>query len=228
MVNTYADQFEFEQQNNSVPTTKSTSLGSNNEFNQQYMVNRQFASIDAVVVKLQSLGLDAYVSKSNEHELSNQLINVDGTVKDFINLAAKKFNYGVEISRNKVNFIALYPAKPVINKIESSVSDIVDVATSKTETKPLPKTQPIIANNHWDYSSNDKYISTTFARWAKQANYQLIWKAENDFEVQSSGSITGGFKTAINDVLISFKNSENPLKAEWYKNNVVVITNLGN
>lgn len=224
IANSFADQFEFEQPS-TVAQTNNNNASNNSGVNALLMINRQFTSINAVVVKLQSLGFDAYVSKSNASELSNQVIAVDGTIKDFINQSAKKFNYGVDITQNKITFTALSPAKPVESAI---TADLLDTTKSATTIIPMSKAMPTIVKNNWSYSSNDKYISVTFARWAKQANYQLIWKAENDFEVQSSGNLTGGFKTAINDVLASFKHSEQPLMAEWYKNNVVVITNLGN
>ena len=224
MANSFADQFEFEQ-TPTVAQAARNNTSNNSGVNAPLMINRQFANINAIVVKLQSLGFDAYVSKSNANELSNQVIAVDGTIKDFINQSAKKFNYGVEITQNKITFTALSPVKAVVSAI---TSDVLDNTKTTTIIAPIGKSIPTTINNNWTYSSNDKYISVTFARWAKQANYQLIWKAENDFEVQSAGNLTGGFKSAINDVLASFKHSEQPLMAEWYKNNVVVITNLGN
>lgn len=80
---------------------------------------------------------------------------------------------------------------------------------------------------NWIYSVKDKYVSTMFAQWAKAAGYQLIWQATGDFEIQSSGVIkNSSFRSAVDDVLRSFKYTDSPLKAEWYQNNVVVITDF--
>lgn len=78
---------------------------------------------------------------------------------------------------------------------------------------------------NWSYSSEDKYVSVIFMKWAHQAKYQLVWQASTDFEIQSTGIIKDAtFQEAVNDVLKSLRDSEHPLKSEWYKNNVVVIT----
>lgn len=91
-----ADQYEFEQV---LPTPQQNVAGTG--INSPITINRQFTNINAVLVKLQSLGIVATVSKNNANEIVNQNIVVDGTVKDFINAAASKFGYSANIAQNK-------------------------------------------------------------------------------------------------------------------------------
>lgn len=209
-----ADQYSFEPSstNNAVATTTSG-------INAPIMINRQFTSMQAVLGKLQGLGINATIATANEKEIVNQTINMDATVKDFIYAAGQKFGYSVtSISNNAVVFTGLSPAKP-----KPTPTPLV-VAQPQTTTS----TTSVQVVNNWTYSPSDKYLSITLGKWAKQAGYQLIWQADNDYEVQSSGTLSVGFKSAVNEVLKSFKHADNPLKAEWYKNNVVVISNIGN
>ncbi|MDD3266888.1 MAG: TcpQ domain-containing protein [Burkholderiales bacterium] len=125
---------------------------------------------------------------------------------------------------------------------DSPVSSEEDLGVASVNSQPvvqptkitpkMPEAAPIIVKEieytqDWTYSIKDKYVSMTFAKWAKSAGYQLIWQASSDFEIQSSGVISSAtFKNAVNDVLRSFKYTDSPLKAEWYQNNVVVITDF--
>ena len=66
-------------------------------------------------------------------------------------------------------------------------------------------------------------------RWAKQANYQLEWQVKADFPITSNWPITGSFEDAVNQVLKASRNTDTPIKAQWYsQNNVIVIVPLTN
>lgn len=178
-----------------------------------YTVNKVFNNINQVSDNLNNLGIVSTVKDKQYRSPVMVEIKSNTNIKDFINLAANKFGYTWSQQGGTIIFSATNPI--VTTQVASQTSQITKISG-------------VSVNEVWSYSASDKYISVTFARWAKQAGYQLVWKAENDFEVQSSGSLNVGFKSAVNEVLKSFKNSENPLKAEWYKNNVVVISNFGN
>ena len=204
----YADQYIFDS-----PTPSAST--SNKVNNSQIDVNRTFATFTEAVNKLNSLGFYCTVSLVNQSDPINQMVKFSGTQEQLVQLIAQKFNYTVTINGTNVVFKAMYPPQPKPKATNAIVND-------------LTKDSPVVVANNWDYSINDKYISTTLGRWAHQAGYQLIWQSDNDFEVQSSGSVKGlSFKAAVNEVLKSFRSSEHPLKAEWYKNNVVVISNFG-
>lgn len=220
----WADQYEFEP----MPTTTQQQQVTTG-VSAPITLSRQFQSINAVVVKLQSLGLVSVVSATNENEITNQTISVDGTVRDFIYAAAAKFGYSVVINQNQVTFKGLYLPKPKPTPTPKPIVVPPPLApTAAVGSNLAPQKPVVVVSNNWQYSPNDKFISTTLSRWAKQANYQLVWQTSNDFAVQSSGSLGGSYKAAVNEVLKSFRNTDHPLKALWYQNNVVVITDVNN
>lgn len=200
----FADQYNFSNTTSTTTNTPATTAIS---------VDRTYATFSDAITRISANGISCKIAQANQTDPVNQTIKFDGSIQDFINLVAQKFNYSVTIDKNIATFTGMYPPKPKPTPIPQATSTGVD--------------KQIVINNNWTYTPNDKYISTTLSRWANQAGYQLIWRANNDFEVQSSGALTGGFKIAVNEVLKSFKNTEHPLQAQWYKNNVVVITNLG-
>lgn len=227
----HADQYEFENRttpavtNDSVPVIQSA-----------ITINRNFPNMASVIQKLNSLGLNATIVSQNQYDPQNQKIKTNTNVQDFIYAAAKAFNYTVNISGNNIKFTALYPPiptplpspKPIAPLIKPTVVPPPLAPTAAVGSNLAPQKPVVVVTNNWQYSPNDKFISTTLSRWAKQANYQLVWQTSNDFAVQSSGSLGGSYKAAVNEVLKSFRNTDHPLKALWYQNNVVVITDVNN
>ena len=200
---------------------------------QAITINRTFPSMAAVLQKLNSLGLTATIKNANQYDLQNQQIKTATTVNDFITAAAAKFNYTAIINGNNVTFAGMYPPKPTPSPIPTIAPKLAATAAPLASTAAAGSNTTTTSNvvsitNNWTYTPNDTYISNTLSRWSKQAGYQLVWKTSSDFAVQSTGSLSGGFKSAVNEVLKSFKYSEHPIKADWYKNNVVVITDFSN
>lgn len=186
-----------------------------------YAVNKTFMNINQVASSLDGLGFNAVVKDQQTN--SPVMINIKSNtnVRDFINSSAKAFGYAWIQDGNSIIFTATNPIKPKLTASETK-------STTVAVLSPANKSVAVAVTDNWTYTPSDKYVSVTFARWAKQAGYQLVWQADNDFEIQSSGSLSGGFKHSVNEVLKSFAKSDHPLKAEWYKNNVVVISNFGN
>lgn len=90
----------------------------------------------------------------------------------------------------------------------------------KVNNKSLPT--PMV----WKIYLSDKVISNTLERWAEEGGYQLVWKSQHDFEITSEATINGNMKEAFNQVLLSFVDTNTPIKATWYKNKVIVITSF--
>jgi hypothetical protein len=88
--------------------------------------------------------------------------------------------------------------------------------------------QPQVQPKAWLIDVDDKVISATITKWAASEGYTLIWDSRSDFQIQTPSVLHGSLKGAINQVLKSFKNTGNPLRANWYTNKVVKITSAGN
>lgn len=107
----------------------------------------------------------------------------------------------------------------------------VDLKKESTVIAVQPAVQPEVVKNKspvrtWKILLSDKVISNTLERWAEQGGYQLVWKSDHDFEITSSAVITGTMRDSFNLVLLSFVDSNSPIKATWYKNKVIVITSF--
>lgn len=212
----FGDQYVFENQS-------SSSIASNN-IPTQIDINRTFITFAEAVAKLNSIGFSCVVVNNNAQDPINQQVKYSGNPTDVVGIIAKKFNYKVQMNGSNVVFTAMYPPQPKV--IEST--PLVKNTVSDSAIQPLGVEKTPTPSTNWSYSINDKYISTTLNNWAKLAGYQVIWQSDNDYEVQSNGSLNGmSFKAAVNEILKSFRNTDHPLKAEWYKNNVVVISNFG-
>ncbi len=192
-----------------------------NKFAQKISMRRNFNNLEEFTSRLQTLTTlkskiinQPTIVNDNEIYVLQQI----GTIVDLLNQVAVKFEASWTWNNKTQTIIFAYNKPKII---------YTKVAESTIVKKPIIAVKPIIKST-WKYDSSDKYISTTLNRWAIQANYQLVWKSPDDFEVQSSGSLNGGFKEAVNEILRSFKNTDKPLKANWYPNNVIVIMPLNN
>jgi hypothetical protein len=73
----------------------------------------------------------------------------------------------------------------------------------------------------WSITAADRSVRTLLERWAKIGGYQLLWEIPVDLELNANASMTGSFEDALTGVLASLKNSEYPIEAILYDNNVV-------
>lgn len=73
----------------------------------------------------------------------------------------------------------------------------------------------------WSVTVADRSVRTLLERWAKTAGYQMSWEIPVDLELNANANMTGSFEDALTAVLASLKNSEYPIEAIIYDNNVV-------
>lgn len=73
----------------------------------------------------------------------------------------------------------------------------------------------------WKVTLADRSVRTLLERWAKTAGYQMSWEIPVDLELNANADMTGSFEDALTAVLASLKNSEYPIEAIIYDNNVV-------
>ena len=180
-------------------------------------IKRTYTNFTQVTAKLSQLGFNTVVKSLPENPVAYANIEITTTVKDFVIQSSSKFGYSWTYQNNTVTFSALNPVKPkpiIVKAVESPV-------------KLTPPPQVAIANN-WVVEVKDRTIRNTLVRWAKKANYQLEWQVKADFPVTSNWPITGSFENAVNKVLQASRNTDTPIKAQWYENNVIVIVPLTN
>ncbi len=191
-----ADQYVFEQ-------SSSASVNSS-ILDKQITVNKTFANINAVVVKLNTLGLSATTKNKNEEEIKNVLINTNGTINDFINQAALNFNYAVSVSGNNIVFQAKDPQK------------------IKQNDAVIAKVKPVTTQETWTLTPKDKTLRNALTKWAKTAGWQLIWNVKADYPITTVWAIPGTFESAINEVLRASQTTDIPLIATMHDNNHVL------
>lgn len=77
---------------------------------------------------------------------------------------------------------------------------------------PVPANPPIPS---WLVRTEDRTISVTLARWALAAGYAFSWDAPRDFPTTIPAVFNEPFEKAVLDVVMSYSNSDAPIKAEF-------------
>lgn len=98
-------------------------------------------------------------------------------------------------------------AKPVVAASAPVSNAVVTVVSKPVQT--------------WSITAADHSVRTLLERWAKAVGYQLLWEIPVDLELNANATMTGSFEDALTSVLASLKNSEYPIEAILYDNNVV-------
>lgn len=116
----------------------------------------------------------------------------------------------------------------IVHSAEPPYSDIapglklsaaLPVLQSAVATQAASLTQPAT----WEISRADVTISRALRRWGERAGYQVVWSSPKDFPILASATFTGDFQDAIRGVIESLAQSESPVMAVYYLNNVVQI-----
>ncbi|MCC2645161.1 MAG: hypothetical protein K0R94_939 [Burkholderiales bacterium] len=168
---------------------------------QQVTVKKLFSNINVVVSKLNKLGLLATVKTPNQAEVQNIFITTNGTIRDFINTTAAKFNYSVNINGNNIVFTANNPAD-------------VKIASNMSQSNSF--------NQVWTLDPKDKTLRNSLTKWTKKEGWQLVWNVRADYPITTTWSIPGTFEVAINEVLKASQNTDTPLQAIMHDSNHVL------
>jgi len=172
---------------------------------QQITINRSFLNINAVITKLNALGIPTTIKNHNQPEAKNILINSNGTIKDFINITAEKFNYAVNINGTNVVFSANTLEPP---KVTSLVSAVPKVSVAPQAS--------------WILDPKDKTLRNILTKWTKKEGWQLVWNVKADYPITTSWNIPGTFETAINEILKASQSTNIPLMATMHDKNRVL------
>ncbi len=92
-----------------------------------------------------------------------------------------------------------------------------------TVTQTLPPASPLPKLSTWEIRLSDVTISRALKRWGEQAGYQVVWSAPKDFPVAATASFTTDFQTAVRSVVESLAQTDSPVMAVYYMNNVLQI-----
>jgi hypothetical protein len=114
------------------------------------------------------------------------------------------------------------PAKTVAPPAGASGAQAV---LAQAPVAPVTPTAPAAAQRSatWDVRVADVAISRTLKRWGEQAGYQVVWSSPKDFPVAATASITGDFHEALKTIIESLAQTDSPVMAVYYLNNVVQI-----
>ena len=104
------------------------------------------------------------------------------------------------------------PAAATIAKPIAAAAAMSGNAVTTVVSKPVQT---------WSVTVADRSVRGLLERWAKVASYQVLWEIPVDLELNANATLTGSFEDALSALLASLKNSEYPIEAIIYDNNVV-------
>lgn len=74
----------------------------------------------------------------------------------------------------------------------------------------------------WSVKTADRTVRGALARWAREAGWQLAWEVNVDFPILLEAAFTGSFENAVQSVMLSLSETDNPVKAIAYDDNRVI------
>ncbi len=98
---------------------------------------------------------------------------------------------------------------------------MIAVASDRLEAQALAQKAPRVF-----YVLQGETLQTTVARWSKQANWKMYWVIERDYNMVAPAVVFGEFSMeggALDQLLGTLRNLDQPLRAQFMRNNVVVI-----
>lgn len=65
-------------------------------------------------------------------------------------------------------------------------------------------------------------LSRQLAQWCNLAGYQMVWNADDDYDITSHSAFGGDFKSALSELFNSLMDAGHPLRATIYERNRIV------
>lgn len=103
------------------------------------------------------------------------------------------------------------------------------IASTPTASPDIAVASPVAAVpvvTLWAVSPADKNVRRAITRWGKQAGYEVIWDVNKDITIEANATFAGSFEDATRSILESIADSEYPVEALLYENNVVRISKM--
>lgn len=212
---------------------------------------RTYKSFTDVLGVLNSLGIKSIVQSQSSAAIPSQgiAISTSGSIRDYLNRVSNQFGYSWSWNNDtsQVTFKAINPVSTqsatTPTSTQSQNKSIVVIppkssesGTTKNPSNPvLSKTATLTNNNAntysyssankvWTLDSKDKTVRVGMSRWAAEAGWQLVWRADYDMPIEASVSIPGTFEFAVNEICRASQYTGKQLIAEMHdKNKVIVI-----
>jgi len=129
----------------------------------------------------------------------------------------------VQINERQVAAVANAHATPTALTATSSPAKLVATASAAVASVPNAVVTTVVSKpvQTWSVTVADRSVRSLLERWAKVGGYQVLWEIPVDLELNANATMTGSFEDALTSVLASLKNSEYPIEAIIYDNNVV-------
>lgn len=104
------------------------------------------------------------------------------------------------------------PVAPAAGELAPTASE---TAVEPPAPEPVPETWTIVPGK----------LHEQLSMWAKQADYQIIWKTRNDFDMESYARFQGDFLNAIRQLFAGLQRSGHALRVTLYQGNKVLEVN---
>ena len=112
------------------------------------------------------------------------------------------------------------------NTPSAPVNTPIDVAKEKAELAAAIRAEdqePIKPPQEcWIISPSQQKLSTAMEEWSKKAGWQMLWERTKDFPIDVNGTFCSSYFDAVKTVLETYRTSDSPVKAKFYRGNNVV------
>ncbi|MFZ5425401.1 MAG: TcpQ domain-containing protein, partial [Thermodesulfobacteriota bacterium] len=83
-----------------------------------------------------------------------------------------------------------------------------------------PPVAPAVPAPTW--SVNPGGLHAQLESWSSKAQYQLVWKAKHDFELETNANFSGDFVSAIKQLFAGLHRGGHALRVTVYQGNNVI------
>lgn len=112
------------------------------------------------------------------------------------------------------------PDRTTTQVTEPQASGPVSAAPAAQTPASPPPSPPTPPEPSWNVSPGS--LHSQLGHWAMRAHYQLIWKAQHDFDLEARADFEGDFETAIKQLFAGLHRSGHALRVTLYRGNNVL------
>lgn len=150
-------------------------------------------------------------------EALGQIVPLDYSIRNFGSVGAQKYSW-----RGGSDWVSIL-REMVHDKTGLQIEVDHDRRTVTVRGNMIQTPSAATNPRTWEIRISDGTISRTLQRWGKEGGYQVIWESPKDFPVMATATFTGKFEDALKAVIESLANTDSPVMATYYINNVVHI-----